>query len=77
MKIHNFLAFDLGATSGRAVLATMNGVKFEMQELLRFPNAIMELHGKFYWDIFSLYKSLKQSLVICAEKQVKIDSIGY
>lgn len=76
MKIHNFLAFDLGATSGRAVLATMNGVKFEMQELLRFPNAIMELHGKFYWDIFSLYKSLKQSLAICAEKQIKIDSIG-
>lgn len=76
MKRHNFLAFDLGATSGRAVLATVDGVKFEMQEVLRFPNAIMELHGKFYWDIFSLYKSLKQSLAICAEKQIKIDSIG-
>ncbi len=76
MKKHNFLAFDLGATSGRAVLATVDGVKFEMREILRFPNAIMELHGKYYWDVFSLYKSLKQALVICAEQQIKVDSIG-
>ena len=45
MKKYNFLAFDIGATSGRAVLGTLVGDKFEMQELHRFPNAIMELHG--------------------------------
>ena len=47
MKKYNFLAFDIGATSGRAVLGTLVGDKFEMQELHRFPNAIMELHGKY------------------------------
>ena len=52
MKKYNFLAFDIGATSGRAVLGTLVGDKFEMQELHRFPNAIMELHGKYYWDIY-------------------------
>ena len=33
MKKYNFLAFDIGATSGRAVLGTLVGDKFEMQEL--------------------------------------------
>ena len=58
MKKYNFLAFDIGATSGRAVLGTLVGDKFEMQELHRFPNAIMELHGKYYWDIYRLYDAL-------------------
>ena len=56
MKKYNFLAFDIGATSGRAVLGTLVGDKFEMQELHRFPNAIMELHGKYYWDIYRLLR---------------------
>ena len=66
MKKYNFLAFDIGATSGRAVLGTLVGDKFEMQELHRFPNAIMELHGKYYWDIYRLYGALKESLTICS-----------
>ena len=52
MKKYNFLAIDIGATSGRAVLGTLSDNTFKMQELHRFPNAIMELHGKFYWDIY-------------------------
>ena len=68
MKKYNFLAFDIGATSGRAVLGTLVGDKFEMQELHRFPNAIMELHGKYYWNIYQLYDALKESLTICARR---------
>ena len=55
MKKYNFLAFDIGATSGRAVLGTLVGDKFEMQELHRFPNAIIELHGQYYWDIYRFF----------------------
>ena len=76
MKKYNFLAFDIGATSGRAVLGTLVGDKFEMQELHRFPNAIMELHGKYYWDIYRLYDALKESLTICARRNLLPDSIG-
>lgn len=76
MKKHNFLAFDIGATSGRAVLATLEGDKFEMQEINRFPNSIMEMHGKFYWNIYGLYGALKESLSICARGGLTIDSIG-
>ena len=73
MKKYNFLAFDIGATSGRAVLGTLVGDKFEMQELHRFPNAIMELHGKYYWDIYRLYDALKESLTICARRNLLPD----
>ena len=76
MNKYTFLAFDLGATSGRAVVATLQGSQFDMQEIYRFPNAIMELHGKFYWNIYSLYEALKESLVICARKGIHLDSIG-
>ena len=35
MKEYNFLAFDIGATSGRAVLGTLKDAKFEMKEIHR------------------------------------------
>ena len=76
MDKHYFLAFDLGATSGRSILGIFDGIHFEMKELTRFPNAIMELHGKYYWDIFGLYKSLKEGLMECAKQGVKLTSIG-
>ena len=76
MEKKYFLAFDLGATSGRSILGVFDGVNFEMKELTRFPNAIMEIHGKYYWDIFSLYKSLKEGLTECAGQGIKLTSIG-
>lgn len=76
MNKYHFLAFDLGATSGRSILGTFDGVNFEMRELTRFPNAIMELHGKYYWNIFSLYDSLKEGLRACVKEGIQLTSIG-
>ncbi len=76
MKIHNFLAFDLGATSGRSVIGTLKDGKIEIRELTRFPNGITELHGKFYWNLFGLYEHLKEGLVACAKEGITPDSIG-
>ena len=71
-----FLAFDLGATSGRSMLGVLDGNDFEMRELTRFPNVIMPLHGKYYWDIFGLYKSLIEGLKECARQGIQLTSIG-
>jgi rhamnulokinase len=76
MDRHYFLAFDLGATSGRSILGVFDGVNFEMKELTRFSNTIMELHGKYCWDVFGLYKSLKEGLAECAAQNIKLTSIG-
>ena len=76
MQIYTFLAFDLGATSGRSILATLTDGKLELKELTRFPNSILPLNGKLYWNIFGLYESLKEGLKAAAAQKVKIDAIG-
>lgn len=77
MKQYSFLAFDLGATSGRTILGTLNEGKLQMKELTRFPNQILELGGHFYWNIYSLYEHLKAGMVAAAKEDVEIESIGY
>ena len=37
MKNKSFLAFDLGATSGRSILGTLENGRLQMKELTRFP----------------------------------------
>ena len=76
MKQYTFLAFDLGATSGRSVLGTLSDGKLETKELTRFPNAFVELNGKFYWNLLGLYEHLKEGLVACVKEGVTPDSIG-
>ena len=57
-----FIAFDLGATSGRTILGTLTGDKLTLEEVTRFPNQMLQLNGHFYWNIFSLYENLKKGL---------------
>ncbi len=72
-----FLAFDCGATSGRAVLATFSGDgSFGMEEVCRFPSGIIELGGKYYWDIFSIYDHFRRCLDELEHKGIMPDSIG-
>ena len=72
----NFLAFDCGATSGRAVLATFTDGTFEMKEVYRFPSGIIELNGKYYWDILAIYDHFRKCLAQLGQEGVRIDSIG-
>lgn len=76
MKRHIFLAFDLGATSGRSILGILADGKIEIRELTRFPNGITEIHGRYYWDLMGLYKALKEGLKACRKVGVIPDSIG-
>jgi len=76
MEKKYFLAFDIGATNGRSILGIFDNDHFETKELTRFPNAMMELHGKYYWDIFGLFKSLKEGLKECARQGIRLTSVG-
>ena len=62
-KIRNFIAFDLGASNGRAILGRFDGEKITMHELHRFENNYVEMNGVFYWDTPYLYSQLKQGLL--------------
>lgn len=74
--VYHFFAFDLGATSGRSILATIKAGTLELKELTRFPNKIIQVHGKCYWDIFALYEALIEGLAKASAEQVKLDAIG-
>ncbi len=55
----NYLAFDLGASNGRAILGQLDGDKFSMREIHRFENNYVEMNGMFYWDLPYLYSQIK------------------
>ena len=62
-NIRNLLAFDLGASNGRAILGRYDGSKITMIELHRFENNYIEMNGVFYWDLPYLFSQLKQGLL--------------
>lgn len=76
MKITNFFAVDLGATSGRTILGSISNDVIELREINRFQNKIIEANGHFYWDFLSLYQSIIEGLKIIASEDIKIESIG-
>ena len=71
-----FLAFDLGATSGRGVLAVFENGTFSMEEIYRFPNQTLEIGGRFYWNVYSLYEHLVTCLRQLGRQGIRLDSIG-
>lgn len=62
-KKRNLIAFDLGASNGRAILGQFDGDKITMRELHRFENNYIEMNGVYYWDTPYLYNQLKQGLL--------------
>ena len=72
----NFLAVDLGATSGRTILGSIVEGRLEQRELTRFSNPIIETGGHFYWDIFALYNEIIGGLKKVAAEGLDIASIG-
>lgn len=76
MAEKHFIAVDLGATSGRLILATLGAGSLGLETLHRFPTPLVEKEGKFFWDYESLCASIVEGLAIAGKKGVKIESIG-
>lgn len=76
MAIHRFAAVDLGATSGRVILAAIDGDEITLEEISRFPDPIIEMQGHFYWDLPAIYKSVIEGLGAIAARGVAIESVG-
>jgi rhamnulokinase len=57
-----FLAFDLGASSGRAVLGILENDRLTLEEIHRFTNGPVAIHGTLYWDVLRLFAEMQQAL---------------
>ena len=76
-KVRNLLAFDLGASNGRAILGQFDGERITMRELHRFENNYIEMNGVFYWDTPYLFNQLKQGLIAFKQGQFgDLDAFG-
>ena len=73
---YRFLAFDCGATSGRAILGTFADDGFRMEEVYRFPNQTLEIGGKYYWNVYSIYEHFLKCLTELGQRHIPLDSIG-
>jgi len=75
--MNRFLAIDLGAESGRAMLGTLDRGKLTLEELHRFPNTPVRLPTGLYWDALRLFHEIRQALTICGrERKILLDGIG-
>lgn len=70
------LVFDLGAGSGRAMVAVSDGQKIELSEVHRFSSLEMRKHDGPYWNIKALFSEIEQGLCNAASAFGPIDSIG-
>ena len=69
-----FFAVDLGATSGRTIVGSLSDGKFDLEELTRFDNNLIETGGHFYWDIYALYFEIIKGLKLVAQRGIHIQS---
>ncbi|HEY5584665.1 MAG TPA: rhamnulokinase family protein [Ruminiclostridium sp.] len=71
------LAFDFGASSGRAMLGCFENGKIELKEIHRFKNTPIYENDNICWDIQNLFGEIKKSLALCDEyESIGIDTWG-
>ena len=62
-----YLAVDIGASSGRHMLAGMQDGKMQLEEVYRFPNGMDDKNGTLCWDVDRLFAEIKNGLKKCKE----------
>ena len=72
-----FLAFDLGAESGRAVVGHLDGDRLRLEEIHRFPNGPVQVRDSLHWDVLRLWSEIQHGLALAAQAHgQELASIG-
>lgn len=77
MGYRNVLAFDFGASNGKAVLGRFDGERVEMKVVHEFENGAETVFGSRYWDFFRLCREIKRGIGKAAAFCGTIDSIAF
>jgi rhamnulokinase len=78
MPVRHIAACDLGATSGRVVLATVDAAEglMGLQDVHRFENQPVSYNGGLHWDAPRLYADLLAGLGATRAYTTRLDSVG-
>ena len=67
MDTRYYLAVDIGASSGRHMLAHMENGKMVLEEIYRFPNSMTEKAGHKVWEVDRLFEEILTGMKKCLE----------
>ncbi|MGQ9791435.1 MAG: rhamnulokinase [Armatimonadota bacterium] len=77
MSSQGYIAFDLGAESGRAVAGIYDGQRLELQTLHRFPNTPLRLPDALTWNVLRQYAEILQGINLTVrEYGASVRSVG-
>jgi rhamnulokinase len=71
-----YLAIDLGASSGRVVLGTLDGDVMRLEELHRFHTPLVERNRHLYWDIEAMWMEIQSGVAKSFDTGVTLRSIS-
>src|SRR5690348_7770143 len=71
-----YLAIDIGASSGRHILGSVENGKINLEEIYRFENGISKIGNEYCWNIEQLFKDIKAGIKKCKEIGKIPKSIG-
>ena len=72
-----YLAFDLGAESGRALIGRLQSDVLSVEEVHRFPNEPVTYNGELHWDVARLWLEMQKALALASSIDGgKLDGIG-
>lgn len=76
MNKKQYLAIDIGASSGRAILGIVKKEKVELIEITRFQNPMIEFNDHIYWDLFYLYDQIIKAIKETKQQGYNVTSLG-
>ncbi len=71
-----YLAIDIGASSGRHILGSIENGRMVLEEIYRFKNGAVEKDGKLVWDHEKLFSDIVAGIGKCGETGKIPCSIG-
>ncbi|HEY7356779.1 MAG TPA: rhamnulokinase family protein, partial [Ktedonobacterales bacterium] len=76
MNTRAVAAVDLGAESGRVMLARFDGSAITLEEAHRFPNRPVRVRGHFFWDVLDLWREVQAGLRRAKSMAGTLASVG-
>lgn len=74
--MRTYLAIDIGASSGRHIVAWKVQGSVQSEEVYRFPNGVKQLDGHLIWDIDALEAHVREGIRIAKERFPSIESLS-